>query len=99
NEKNLDAALYWLAYAQQKLGKYDQCRETVNKLFAKYQESTWLDDARLLVAQIPGAIVTTPIPPMPAVEVMVADELIAAAKAAAPAAISKADLSMVYAPG
>src|SRR5687767_9709234 len=58
NEKNLDAALYWLAYSQYKLEKYDQVRETVNKLFSKYQSSTWLDDARLLLVQIPrGAAV------------------------------------------
>src|SRR5215475_6759072 len=25
NEKNLDAALYWLAYSQNRLAKYDQC--------------------------------------------------------------------------
>lgn len=59
NEKNLDAALYWLAYAQYKLSKYQQCRETANKLFEKYHDSAWLDDARLLLAQIPGAVVTT----------------------------------------
>src|ERR1043165_6578337 len=27
NEKNLDAALYWMAYAQQKLAKYDERSE------------------------------------------------------------------------
>jgi hypothetical protein len=75
NEKNLDAALYWLAYSQHKLAKYDQCRQTINKLFAKYQNSSWLDDARLLMAQIPGAFVTDP------VVALRVDEMIAAAKA------------------
>ena len=93
NEKNLDAALYWLAYSQYKLKHYDQCRETVGKLFTKYQNSTWLDDARLLMAQIPGAISTPS-------ALSAQDELIAAARAAAPVSISRlADETVVYAPG
>jgi tetratricopeptide (TPR) repeat protein len=55
NEKNLDAALYWLAYSQQKLGRYDQCRDTVARLLEKYPSTTWKDDARVLLAQVPGA--------------------------------------------
>src|SRR5690242_1020538 len=74
NEKNLDAALYWLAYSQYKLGRYQQCRETSNKLFEKYQNSAWLDDARLLLAQIPGAIVTSS-PAAVAVRPLPADQL------------------------
>ncbi len=57
NEKNLDAALYWLAYSQQKLEKFDDCRKTINQLFEKYPESNWLDDARVLLVQVPGAYV------------------------------------------
>ena len=30
NEKNIEAALYWLAYTQHKLAKYDQCRSTID---------------------------------------------------------------------
>ena len=71
NEKNLDAALYWLAHAQYKLSKFQQCRETVNKLFAKYQDSTWLDDARLLLAQIPGAVTTNVVEAMKVDQLMV----------------------------
>ena len=55
NEKNLDAALYWLAYSQQKLGRYDQCRATVSRLLEKYPSTSWKDDARVLLAQVPGA--------------------------------------------
>ena len=55
NEKNLDAALYWMAYAQQKLAKYDECRTTILRLMEKYPASSWRDDARLLLAQVPGA--------------------------------------------
>ena len=55
NEKNIDAALYWLAYAQHKLGKYDQARFTVERLLQKYPNSNWRDDARLLLVQAPGS--------------------------------------------
>jgi len=89
NEKNLDAALYWLAYSQYKLEKYDQVRETVNKLFSKYQSSTWLDDARLLLAQIPRS----------AVVMAAQDELITAARAVPPMSVSRlVDDTVVYAP-
>ncbi len=53
NEKNIDAALYWLAYSQQRLAKYDQCRVTLERLLEKYPNSNWKDDARTLMAQIP----------------------------------------------
>jgi HEAT repeat protein len=55
NEKNIDAALYWMAYAQQKLARYDQCRSTIDKLLQKYPNTNWKDDARTLLAQVPGA--------------------------------------------
>jgi hypothetical protein len=98
NEKNLDAALYWLAHSQYKLAKYDQCRETVNKLFTKYQNSTWLDDARLLLAQIPGAVITPSA--MAPVTVMQADEVLAAARAVTPPPAQRPDVvGLAWAPG
>ncbi|HVI70701.1 MAG TPA: tetratricopeptide repeat protein, partial [Pyrinomonadaceae bacterium] len=54
NEKNTEAALYWLAYTQQKLAKYDQCRTTIERLLEKYPNTTWKEDARLLMAQLPS---------------------------------------------
>jgi HEAT repeat protein len=51
NEKNLDAALYWLAYSQHKLAKFDQCRSTIDRLLEKYPTTSWKEDARLLLAQ------------------------------------------------
>ena len=57
NEKNLDAALYWLAYSQHKLARFDDCRKTINQLLEKYPESNWRDDARVLLVQVPGAYV------------------------------------------
>src|SRR5687767_8916791 len=94
SEKNLDAALYWLAYAQHKQEKFDQCRETVNKLFDKYKESTWLDDARLLLAQIPGAIAPAPVVSMQADEVLGAAR---ATRAIAPVAVGQSGVT-VYTP-
>ena len=57
NEKNIDAALYWLAYTQNKLAKYDQCRSTIEHLLEKYPNSNWREDARVLLAQVPGSYV------------------------------------------
>ena len=54
NEKNIDAALYWKAYADYKLAKYDRCRSALDMLMAKYPNSSWKDDARTLMAQVPG---------------------------------------------
>ena len=90
NEKNVDAALYWLAYAQYKLTNYTQCQETINKLYDKYKDSEWLDDARTLSAQIPGAVVS------PAIS-MRFDEVIAAQKAITPMAIAPGAATL-YAP-
>ena len=57
NEKNIEAAMYWLAYTQHKLANYDQCRATVYRLLAKYPSTTWKEDARLLLAQLPAATI------------------------------------------
>ncbi|HEX3230977.1 MAG TPA: HEAT repeat domain-containing protein [Pyrinomonadaceae bacterium] len=54
-EKNLDAALYWMAYAQAKLRKYNQSKDTIQKLLKTYEKSIWKEDAELLMAQLPGA--------------------------------------------
>lgn len=102
NEKNLDAALYWLAYSQYKLSKYQQCRETANKLFEKYQDSAWLDDARLLLAQIPGAVdFTIPraigtAPAAVALPALSADEVLVSPRAITPVAPG---VTNIYTPG
>lgn len=88
NEKNLDAALYWLAYSQHKLSSYDQSRETLKRLLEKYPTTDWRDDARMLLAQIPGAIVVA----------AQADEELAAARALTPIAITRpAEVGVAYA--
>jgi hypothetical protein len=57
NDKNLDAALYWTAYAQNKLSQIDQCRQTIKRLLEKYPNTAWKEDAKVLLAQTLG---TTP---------------------------------------
>jgi len=56
NEKNLDAAMYWVAYSQYKLRKFQQSKETITHLLQKYQQSPWKEDAELLLAQLPGGV-------------------------------------------
>lgn len=96
NEKNLDAALYWLAYAQQKLGRYDQCRDTLVRLLEKYPGTAWKDDARVLLAQVPGGYTVTE----DLIDAIRARSVVAAPPIAA-TAIETAliDPSTVYVPG
>jgi HEAT repeat protein/Tfp pilus assembly protein PilV len=54
NEKNVDAALYWMAYSEYQLKKYDQCKTTLTRVLNNYEKSSWKDDARTLLAQLPG---------------------------------------------
>ena len=67
NDKNADAALYWMAYAQNKQTKTAECRQTLNQLLEKYPQSAWREDARVLLAQTMGlsgsyARTITPVP-------------------------------------
>jgi hypothetical protein len=60
NEKNLDAALYWLAYSQYKLEKFEDSRKTITQLLEKYPASSWRDDARVLLVQVQGVYMIDP---------------------------------------
>ena len=51
NDKNIDAAMYWMAYALNKQSKTDLCRQTLAQLLEKYPNTSWREDARLLMAQ------------------------------------------------
>src|SRR3989442_243254 len=55
-EKNLDAAMYWVAYSQYKLRKFNQSKETIDRLLKTYDKTTWKEDAELLLAQLPGTV-------------------------------------------
>src|SRR5438132_4393285 len=77
-EKNLDAAMYWVAYSQYKLRKFNQSKETIDRLLKAYEKTTWKEDAELLLAQLPGAIsvkvdpVTVTVDPVVATPIAVA---------------------------
>jgi hypothetical protein len=50
-----DGAVYWKAYAQNKLGQKAAALETVAALVKQYPRSSWIDDARALEIEIRGA--------------------------------------------
>jgi HEAT repeat protein len=62
NASDGDVALYWMAYAQQKLGKLDECRGSINKLNTKYPKSSWVQDAKSLLYQT-GVVYPEPAAP------------------------------------
>lgn len=53
-EKNIDAALYWMAYSEVQLSRYEEAKSTLKRLLDEYQSSGWKEDARTLLAQLPG---------------------------------------------
>jgi HEAT repeat protein/TolA-binding protein len=55
NEKNLDAAMYWMAYSQFKLRKFNQSKDTIDRLLKVYDKSIWKEDAEMLLAQLPNS--------------------------------------------
>lgn len=50
--KETDAALYWLAYAQKKQGKFQDTQQTLERLTRDFPRSTWVDDARAMEVEI-----------------------------------------------
>ncbi|MGO4884301.1 MAG: HEAT repeat domain-containing protein [Bryobacteraceae bacterium] len=52
NGPRADGALYWKAYALNKLGRRDQALETLAQLRKSYATSRWLDDAKALELEI-----------------------------------------------
>src|SRR3982751_1568359 len=51
-DKNVDAALYWMAFALSKQGKYAEADNQLKKLLAEFPRSDWADDATALRAQM-----------------------------------------------
>ena len=51
-EDNLDAAMYWTAYAEYQLKKFDICKQTIDKMLKAYEKTSWKQDAELLLAQL-----------------------------------------------
>ncbi len=79
-EENLDAATYWMAYAEYQLKSFDKCKTTIDKLLKTYEKTIWKQDAEMLLAQLPGAVtpqaatiaVTTDIAPVSAATIAAA---------------------------
>jgi HEAT repeat protein len=51
-DKNVDAALYWLAFALAKQGKNQEADDQLRRLLAEFPRSDWADDATTLRAQL-----------------------------------------------
>ena len=60
NHKNVDAALYYLAFALSKREKLKEADERLNQLIADYPKSSWKDDAKALLIQIGAKQGTSP---------------------------------------
>ena len=88
-EKNLDAAMYWMAYAQSKLRKFDKSKDTLQKLLKTYEKTIWKEDAELLLAQLPTAIAVK-------VDPVIVD--INSAVAIAPVAVTAPQVAVAVAP-
>ena len=58
-DKNVDAALYWLAYANAKQGKYRDAEKFLVKLVNEYPNSNWKNDAQSLRVQIANKVGNT----------------------------------------
>src|SRR5499426_1943687 len=52
--KDIDAALYWMAFALKKQGKYTEADRQLEKLIREHPRSNWLDDARAMRVEIAG---------------------------------------------
>jgi len=52
--ENADAALYWKAWTESKLGRRADAMTTLRALSASYPKSEWLDDAKALELEIGG---------------------------------------------
>src|SRR5215471_18542912 len=90
-EDNLDAAMYWMAYAQYQLKNFDKTKETIEKLLNTYQKTAWKQDAELLLLQLPGVMTPKAATAAATAEVAtVSAEAIAAAVDAAAASIDTA---------
>jgi HEAT repeat protein len=51
-DRNMDAALYWLAYAHNRQGNRAAAKEPLNRLLQSYPNSRWADDAKVLRLEV-----------------------------------------------
>jgi HEAT repeat protein len=52
SDKNVDAALYWLAYAHNKQGNAQAAEGTLSRLLVNYPRSSWAGDAKALRLEV-----------------------------------------------
>lgn len=52
--ENVEASMYWKAYAESKMKNFPAARETIARLKAAYPESQWVDDAEALALEMSG---------------------------------------------
>jgi HEAT repeat protein len=52
--KDVDAAIYWLAFALKKEGKYSEADRQLERLISEHPRSSWIDDARAMRVEIAG---------------------------------------------
>ncbi|HEX8290449.1 MAG TPA: HEAT repeat domain-containing protein [Pyrinomonadaceae bacterium] len=52
SDKNLDAAMYWLAYAYEKQNKNAEADGDIQALIGRFPKSQWADDAKVLSARL-----------------------------------------------
>src|SRR5262245_52551920 len=52
--KDVDAALYWTAFALKKQGKFAEADRQLERLIREHPRSNWLDDARAMRVEIAG---------------------------------------------
>jgi tetratricopeptide (TPR) repeat protein len=52
--KEVDAALYWMAFALKKQGKYADANRQLDRLLREHPRSNWLDDAQAMRLEIAG---------------------------------------------
>jgi tetratricopeptide (TPR) repeat protein len=52
NGKKADGAMYWKAYALQRLGKRDEAIRTIEELLKKFPSSRWSNDAKALLIDV-----------------------------------------------
>lgn len=60
-DRNLDAGMYWLAYAYEKQNKNSDAERVVRDLLTRFPRSSWADDAKVLSARLKaksGGVVT-----------------------------------------
>jgi HEAT repeat protein len=66
SDRNLDAALYWLAYAHEKQNKLREAEQSLDRLIGEFPRSTWLNDAKALKIRVKSKLdpqaVATPKP-------------------------------------